>query len=412
MLIDLVDAARATSGGKAAQLAVLLRAGLAVPPGFVVPTSAYDQAIAGVDVVGAARQDAAFARLLVERALLPPTLADEISAALRRITVPSGDGYVAVRSSASTEDGTAATAAGQHDTFLAVRGQELVVQAVRQCWASLWSERAVAYRGHLSTGPDAVPPRTAVLVQRLVDADVAGVLFTGAATRIEASWGLGESVVSGRVTPDTWLVTGRAIVHRAIGGKLSRTDRVGTRVVTLPVPAADRSRPCLNDRDVLALTDVGHQIERHLGSQQDVEWAIADGQIWILQARPITAELPEPGSAPAAEVPTGTELTGTPASPGRATGPVRVVRTLNDFARVRVGDVLVCRTTDPAWTALFGVVAAVVTETGGLLSHAAIVAREHGLPAVVAVPGATTALPDGARVTVDGSTGRLVLTNS
>ena len=293
MLIDLVDATRATSGGKATQLAALLRAGLAVPPGFVVPMSAYGHALAGVDLVGAARERADRARRLVERALIPPALVDEVSAALGRISAPPGDGHVAVRSSASTEDGNRSTAAGQHDTFLGVRGADQVVDAVRRCWASLWSERAVAYRRHRSGGSDAVTPTTAVLVQRLVEADVAGVLFTGAATRIEASWGLGESVVGGRVTPDAWVVTDGVIVDRVVGGKTSRTDLVGTHVQTHPVPAADRNRPCLRDQDVRELARVGRLIERVLGGRQDVEWAIADGQVWILQARPITADLPE-----------------------------------------------------------------------------------------------------------------------
>jgi pyruvate,water dikinase len=410
VLIDLVDATRATSGGKAEQLAALLRAGLAVPPGFVVPMSAYEQALAGVDVVGAARVGAHHARRVVEQVVLAPALVEEIAAAVDRIGPQPGDSYVAVRSSASTEDGIEATAAGQHDTFLGVRGADQVVEAVRRCWASLWSERAVAYRRHGSDGSLAVPPATAVLVQRLVEADVAGVLFTGAATRIEASWGLGESVVGGRVTPDAWVVTDGVIVDRAVGAKTSRTDLVGTNVQTRPVPPSDRNRPCLPDQDVRELARVGRLIERVHGGRQDVEWAIADGQVWILQARPITADLPEAAAAPTPACPGRVNLTGTPASPGRATGPVRLVRGPSDFARLRTGDILVCRTTDPAWTALFGVAAAVVTETGGLLSHAAIVAREYGLPAVVAVTGATTVLRDGAMVAVDGSSGRVVRT--
>jgi len=410
VLIDLADATGSTSGGKAAPLARLLRAGLPVPPGFVVPTCAYEQGLTGVDVVGAARQGSDCARLLVEQATLAPALVDEISPALARVAAPSGDGYVAVRSSATTEDGTEATGAGQHDTFLAVRGPDQVADAVRGCWASLWSERAVAYRRHRSGRRDGVPPTIAVLVQRLVDADVAGVLFTGSTTRIEASWGLGESVVGGRVTPDSWLVTDAAIGHRSIGVKPSRTDRVGTQVVTRPVPAADRDRLCLSDQDVVELGQVGRRIEHLLGGPHDVEWAIADGHIWVLQARPITAELPTRPAASAGPALADAGLTGTPGSPGLAVGPVRVIHYPSDVARVQPGDILVCRTTDPAWTALFGVVAAVVTETGGLLSHAAIVAREQRLPAVLAVPGATTTLPDGALVTVDGTSGRVVLT--
>ncbi|MER7417304.1 PEP/pyruvate-binding domain-containing protein [Micromonospora peucetia] len=410
MLIDLADANRATSGGKAAPLARLLLSGLPVPPGFVVPARAYEQAVASLDLTGAIRHGADAARLLVERATLSPTLVDEISRALTRITGPSGDGYVAVRSSATSEDGADAAAAGQHDTFLGVHGPDQVADAVRGCWASLWSGRAVAYRRKWAGDLHCGPPATAVLVQRLVDADVAGVLFTGSTIRIEGSWGLGERVVGGQVTPDSWVVSDNAVVRRAIGVKDTRMDRVGTRVVTREVPTADRERLCLADDVVLHLARLGREIEELLGGPQDVEWAIADGQIWVLQARPVTAALPTARAAPSGRAPDNTSLAGTPGSPGLAAGPARVVRGPDDFAEVRPGDVLVCRTTDPAWTPLFGVVAAVVTETGGLLSHAAIVARELGLPAVLAVPGAMTALPDGATVEVDGSTGRVVLT--
>lgn len=410
MLINLADAVARTSGGKAAPLARLIRAGVSVPAGFVVPTWAYEQGLAGVDVAGAARQGADRARLLVEQAMLAPALVEEIAARLSRITAPPGFGYVAVRSSATTEDGDESTAAGQHDTVLGVRGPAEVVQAVRRCWASLWSDRAVAYRSQQGDRQDDAPVATAVLVQRLVDADVAGVLFTGSTTRIEASWGLGESVVAGRVTPDTWLVTDQGITDRSIGSKHSRTDRVRAQTVSRPVPAADQDRLCLNDRHVLELTQLGRRIEHLLGSPHDVEWAIADDHIWILQARPITADLPNTPSAPSGPALGAADLTGTPASPGRATGPVRLIHGPGDFARVQPGDILVCRTTDPAWTPLFGVAAAVITETGGMLSHAAIVAREQGLPAVLAVPDATTTLPEGALVMVDGSSGRVVLT--
>lgn len=412
VLIDLAGATRVTSGGKAAPLARLLRAGVPVPPGFVVPSCAYQQALAGVDVAGVARESAARARQLVEQRVLAPELLDEISTALDRIAAPSGDGYVAVRSSASTEDGATTSAAGQHDTFLAVRGPDQVAAAVRRCWASLFSDRAVAYRRQQERRQATALPTMAVLVQRLVDADTAGVLFTGSTTRIEASWGLGESVVSGRVTPDTWLVTDRTIALRRIGAKTDRTDRSGTQIVSHPVPVADRDRLCLTDQDVLDLAELGSRIGHLLGSPHDVECAIADGHPWILQACPITADIPDTPPAPPAPASAGTELTGTPASPGRATGLVRLIHGPGDFVRVQPGDVLVCRTTDPAWTPLFGVAAAVITETGGVLSHAAIIAREQGLPAVLAVPNATTTLPDGARATVDGTTGRVILTSN
>ncbi|MEU7586776.1 PEP/pyruvate-binding domain-containing protein [Micromonospora sp. NPDC049230] len=379
MLIDLTDADPATCGGKAATLARLIRAGLPVPPGFVVPTAAHAQADGG----------------------LSAELVDEIARALPRL----GDGHLAVRSSATSEDTAQATAAGQHDTFLGVRGIDQVADAVRGCWSSVWSERAVEYRRRQG---DEQSPSIAVLVQRLVDADVAGVLFTGDDIRIEASWGLGESVVGGHVTPDSWTVSDGTITRRSLGTKRTRVDRT----VTSEVERADRDRLCLTDDEVTRLAQLGRRTADLLGGPQDVEWAIADSRIWLLQSRPVTSALPVApttgGDENAAGGDESATRTGTPASPGLATGPARVVRGPTDFARVRPGDVLVCRTTDPAWTPLFGVVAAVVTETGGLLSHAAIVARELGLPAVLAVPDATT-LPDGATVEVDGNTGRVVL---
>ncbi|MFF3335734.1 PEP/pyruvate-binding domain-containing protein [Streptomyces sp. NPDC002888] len=398
MLIDLADAGPGTSGGKAAVLARLLEAGLPVPPGFVVPTAAYAQAADALDF-----PDTDAVRDL---AGLSPALIDEIARALTRIT---GDGYVAVRSSATSEDTAAATAAGQHDTFLGVSGPDQVADAVRKCWASLWSERAVEYRRR-QAGADS--PAIAVLVQRLVDADVAGVMFTGTDVRLEASWGLGESVVSGQVTPDSWMLSGSTITHRSLGTKKTRIDRDHTRVVTREVEPAGRERFCLTDEEVTRLAEIGRKTADLLGGPQDIEWAISGSQIWILQARPVTRALP---AGPAASPDTAGDRkarTGTPGSPGSAAGLARVVCGPSDFARVRPGDVLVCRTTDPAWTPLFGVVAAVVTETGGLLSHAAIVAREQGLPAVLAIPDATTLLPDGAMVEVDGSTGRVALLGS
>lgn len=395
MLIDLADAELGTSGGKAAVLARLLEAGLSVPPGFVVPTAAYEQAADGLDFshAGAVRG----------LAVLSPTLIDEIARALTRVTE---DGYFAVRSSATSEDTATATAAGQHDTFLGVSGPDQVADAVRGCWASLWSERAVEYRRR-QAGADS--PVIAVLVQRLVDADVAGVMFTGADVRLEASWGLGESVVGGQVTPDSWTLSGSTITHRTLGTKNTRIDRDHTGVVTREVEPTDRERLCLTDEEVTRLAEIGRRTADLLGGPQDIEWAITGSRIWILQARPVTSALPAVSAASPDTAWESRVHTGTPGSSGSATGTARVVGGPGDFARVRPGDVLVCRTTDPAWTPLFGVVAAVVTETGGLLSHAAIVARELGLPAVLAVPDATTVLPDGATVEVDGNTGRVAL---
>ncbi|MEU7875279.1 PEP/pyruvate-binding domain-containing protein [Dactylosporangium sp. NPDC049140] len=295
-------------GGKAHALGILLRAGLPVPDGFVV-TGPVDRATLGRHL---------------------------------------GDHPVAVRSSGLAEDSVTASFAGQYETVLGARGVDAVLAAIGRCAAG--TERARHYREHLGLPERPIP----VLVQALVAADSAGVLFTrdprdGAdAIVINAAAGPGAPVVSGAVTPDEIIVTGAG-------------------------PAEFRE-----------LVALGRRCEEILGRPQDVEWAIRGDRVWVLQSRPITR---------------------LGASPGRARGPARIVRSADDFARVRPGDVLVCRTTDPAWTPLFRVAAGVVTETGGVLCHAAIVAREFGIPAVVGLGGATSRFADGTVVIVDGAAG-------
>jgi len=265
---------------------------------------------------------------------------------------PLPEGLYAVRSSASVEDGAHASAAGQHDTFLNVTAASVPdrVAAVR---ASLWSPRAVAYRNNM-------PARMAVLVQEQIAAEVSGVMFTGPVTEIEAFWGLGDAVVGGLVTPDAFTVIDGVVEHR-------------------------RGR-CLTDEQLRELWQLGKAVEELLGGPQDIEFAFADGVLWLLQARPVTAA-----------------LTGTGGSPGTATGPARPVHSPADFPRVRPGDILICRYTDPAWTPLFRVIAGIVTETGGRLSHAAIVAREHRIPAILGVPNAL-AIPENTPLTLNATT--------
>ncbi|GAA2396478.1 PEP/pyruvate-binding domain-containing protein [Dactylosporangium salmoneum] len=393
-VVALIDAGPAC-GGKAHRLAVLLRAGLPVPAGFVV---------------------------------LDPAGDEEIGDHLGRLRGPA----VAVRSSGPAEDSAAASFAGQLETVLGVRGHDEVLAAVRRCAASARTDRARSYRAHLGLDGGAAVP---VIVQELVAADRAGVLFTrdprtGAdAVVINASWGLGESVVSGAVVPDEVVVTAPAdTVRVGVGAKQSRLDLREEGLVRTPVPATDRNRRCLAPDEVHRLVALGRRCEELFDRPQDVEWAIDGDRIWLLQSRPITALGPPAaadGQGAAPPLVTGVPsrpgpravadgqgsapplVTGVPSSPGRARGPVRLVRSVDDFARVRRGDVLVCRTTDPAWTPLFRLAAAVVTETGGVLSHAAIVAREFGIPAVVGAGRAMTSLTDGTPVTVDGAAGTI-----
>jgi pyruvate,water dikinase len=397
MLVPLDKAAADTCGGKAGALGALLRAGLPVPDGFVVPFAAYLAAVRGLDLgrfPGEARQ-------VIEARPVGVTVIDALGRALGEL----GDPPVAVRSSAANEDTGETSAAGQHDSFLAVQGAREVADAVRACWASLFSARAADYRG-------AGDPVMAVIVQRQLDPEVSGVMFTpadpGDVTQIEASWGLGPSVVGGTVTPDAYRVAGDGSVTRTIADKRTRLDRSGTRLVVRDVPAPARDRPAIDDATAVRLAGLGEEIAAVLDGPQDIEWAIAGGRTWVLQARPVTAAPPPPA---AAADPSAATLTGTPGSRGTATGTARIVRGPGDFARVQPGDILVCPFTDPAWTPLLRIAAGVVTETGGVLSHAAIVAREHAIPAVLGIPDATSRLHDGTTVTIDGSTGTITARN-
>ena len=257
-----------------------------------------------------------------------------------------------------------------------------------------------------------------MLVQALVPADCAGVLFTrhpvtGAdETLIAAARGLGESVVAGGVGVDTVTVRGPH-VEVVAGDQATRLDVRDGALVRSPVTASDRADPCLTPRRARELAALGDAVADLLGAPQDVEWAVAHDRLWLLQARPVTAR-PDGGDGagirPVADpraTPGALLGTGVPASPGVATGPVRVVRDPGDHGGFGAGDVLVCATTSPAWTPLLAVAGAVVTETGGLLAHAAIVAREFGIPAVVSVADATTRLVDGVAVRVDGRRGTI-----
>ena len=292
----------AVVGGKAANLGELTKAGLPVPPGFCVTTEAYRVVAerAGVDDLPADHVDAGKARELLLTASMPDDVRDAVLAAYARV-----DGPVAVRSSATAEDLPFASFAGQQDTFLNVVGADAVLDAVRRCWASLWTDRAVAYRE--SNGIDHHAVRLAVVVQEMVQSAVAGVLFTANPVTgkrreavIDASPGLGEAVVSGAVNPDHFVVdtASKKILERRLGDK---------RLVIRSLPGGGTEQvehaqdgACLTDEQVRDLADLGSRVEAHYGSPQDTEWALdADGALWLTQARPITTLFPLPVGATA-----------------------------------------------------------------------------------------------------------------
>lgn len=253
-------------GGKGLSLGLTAAAGLPVPAGFCITSAAYRRHTAdGID----------------------SSLTDELNTAYREL----GSGVVAVRSSATAEDGAVTSFAGQQETILGVEGEQALREAVERCWQSLNSDRSKAYREKQGISDSTLA--MAVVVQRLIDADVAGVMFTrdpldvtGKLMRIEAAWGIGESVVSGRVTPDRFQVdreSGQA-VDKQVGDKQIRVTRHGEE----PIPPEKRRALCLTDSELTQLADLGRRVEAFYGDARDIEWAIANGQVWLLQARPIT----------------------------------------------------------------------------------------------------------------------------
>lgn len=296
---DITAADHAHVGGKGANLGECTRAGLPVPPGFCLTTAAYRAATRDITELLAADADTGAARAARQRILdlpLSGRLRQEVARAYARLGQPP----VAVRSSATAEDLADASFAGQQDTYLGVVGVDALLEAIKHCWASLWSDRAVAYRRRQGVANAGLA--LSVVVQQLVDADVAGVLFTrdpvqGHAQTMLASaaYGLGESVVASLVTPDTFTLRRRpaAVIGRELGSKETRIDRLpdgGT--TTRQVPAEQRARACLTDAQLLRLLALGERVEAHYGTGQDLEWALADGELYLLQARPITTTAP------------------------------------------------------------------------------------------------------------------------
>lgn len=390
-LTTLSDATGEGCGGKAATLAALSREGLPVPEGFVVP---YDCRHSAGDEPGFPMSQG---------------LREAVAIELGRL----GDAPVAVRSSAANEDTAGASAAGQYESIIGVRGVGAVCDAITACWETAHTARVADYWSRAGGEAPLHAPKMAVLVQHTVDADVSGVMFTSqqanGPTRIEASWGLGLPVVGGTVAPDTYEVEADGAVDCTIGWKETRTDlnRWCSGITSSAVSERMQTARSLDDDSAMALTTLGSRIAAALGGPQDVEWAMSKGEAWILQSRPITAALPSnPAHGPS--VP-GAALGGTPGSHGIVTASARVVHGPSDFPHVRPGEIVICPYTDPAWTPLFTVAAGVVTEMGGALSHAAIVAREYGIPAVFGVAHATTDIQDGDRLTLNGTVGTITV---
>ena len=421
LTIDDVDRA----GGKGANLGELVSAGLPVPQGFVVTAQAYLEAmdVGGVraDLVDrvstADADDSSLARVsadlqdLVHKAGMPKELRSELVDAYQRL---GGAPYVAVRSSATGEDSAAASFAGMNETFTNVRGAEELVRRVVDCWASLFGARACAYRATQGVTGE---PAIAVVVQRMINSERSGVMFTADPATgdrshvvIEAAFGLGEVVVGGQIEPDTYVVAkdGPSILETRIGVQafeIVRGDDGHDRRVELDPQRG--AGAVLNDEEVIGLALLGRRVEDHYGAPQDTEWAIENGTVYLVQSRPITTLGPEAaatGGIAVAEL--GPALvTGLAAAPGLVSGSVRVLRSPTEGRLLEGGEILVAPMTNPDWVPVIRRAGALVTDSGGTTCHAAIVSRELGVPCIVGAGRATELLRDGMVVTVDATHG-------
>ncbi|NIJ12304.1 pyruvate,water dikinase [Saccharomonospora amisosensis] len=427
------------AGGKGANLGELASASMPVPPGFVVTAQAYRDSMDAGGVRAELRElvakigddvEAASQRLqaLVRKAGVAPQVAAAVRQAYHELggsveagaageVGEAGGVTVAVRSSATSEDSPGASFAGMNRSFTNVTGPDALVSAVLSCWESLFGARSLAYRQEQGITDE---PIIAVVVQRMVTTDRSGVIFTvDPSTRdrdtlvVEAVLGQGEVLVSGAVEPDTYLLSkpDAKLLSTRLGHQNYEIVRTpgGEKRVELP----DGDQPAvLRPEEAMELARIGIRVEEHYATPQDIEWAASGDDIWLVQTRPITTLGPkrtrargrtggDTGGAKGGDV----LLTGLAAAPGVGGGAVRVLSAPSEGKKLRDGEILVAEMTNPDWVPTIRRAGALVTDQGGMTCHAAIVARELGVPCVVGTHSATRDLTDGQLVTVDGSAG-------
>ncbi|MHC1601174.1 MAG: phosphoenolpyruvate synthase, partial [Candidatus Nezhaarchaeales archaeon] len=427
--------------GKSANLGELTKAGIPVPPGFAVTSYAYREFIektglrekinellrevAGSNKPQLFEEVSAKIRKLIKESEMPEDIASAIRENYRKLCERIGIAKVsvAVRSSATAEDLPGASFAGQQETYLNVEGEGEVLLKVKECWSSLFTPRAIFYRQEKGIAHDKV--LMSVIIQKMVNAKAAGVMFTihpvtGEEDKIviEGSWGLGEAVVSGSITPDVYVVDKKTlkVIDKKIAEKtfeLVRDPSTG-RTVKIDVSPERRNAPCLTDEEIRRLAELAIKIEQHYKYPQDIEWAIDrdlkfPDNVFIVQSRPETVWSLKEKKKPE-KIETTVErkvvVKGLPASPGIWAGKAKVVKSVEEASKlIEKGDILVTSMTNPDWVPYMRLAGAIVTDEGGITCHAAIVSRELGIPAIVGTGNATKVLETGKEYTVDATTG-------
>jgi len=432
-----------TVGGKGANLGEMTSLKLPVPPGFCILTSGYLHFLRDTDLeteiynilnkidienTKELEQTSVKINKMITSAEMPKDLEEEITDNYEALnldveTLGKATGqalsilkkayepiFVAVRSSATAEDSSEASFAGQQESFLNIKGKTEVIEAVKKCWASLFTARSIYYR--IKKGFKHEQVLISVVIMKMINSEKSGVIFTKNPVGddenivIEAVYGLGEGIVSGRISPDHYEVSkDYELIEKRIGNKkiaMTRNSSGENKIVNL---TEEKSKSqVLNEQELTKLAKYSIKLEEHYKKPQDIEFAIDSDDIYIVQTRPITTLSLKQKKQ---EISGKEILKGVAASPGIGSGVVRIVRTLSDLEKIRKGDVLVTKMTNPDMVVTMQKSAAIITDDGGLTSHAAIISREMGIPAVIGTEKATQVLKDGAEVTVNGFTGKI-----
>jgi len=422
-------------GGKGANLGEMTKAGFPVPNGFAITVPAYElfveesgiskelsRIVKATNVANTEELSGAASKIQkkIKTSDIPEAVSKEIIRSYKKLSGPFKSALVAVRSSATAEDLPNASFAGQQATFLNIKGEANLINYTRECWASLFTARAIFYREQNKIKHENV--KISVIVQKMIQSEVSGVMFTQDPITnekdriiIEAIWGLGELIVQGTVVPDHYVVQKETfdILSKQIADQSIQLIKVKGATIETGVGENKKHLAKVNEKEIIAIAKLGDRLQKHYYFPQDVEWAKEKGKIYLVQTRPITtikkgAEIlkNEKGDFQMAQAPI---LTGSSASPGIGSGPVRIAKTPKDIGKVKTGDVLVSIMTSPDFVPAMKKAAAIITDEGGQTSHAAIVSRELGIPCVVGTKKATTLLKDDQIVTVDGKRGFVFL---
>jgi pyruvate, water dikinase len=425
------------AGGKGANLGELIKIGIPVPKGFVVSTKSFDRLIEenhldkeigqltqelDVDNTSSLLKVSGKIKEIILLHAIPAEVKIKVSEAYRELTkfesqlnsdLKKQPALVAVRSSATAEDLPTASFAGQLASFLNVKGEQNLFESIRKCWASLYEPRAIFYRAKNRISGASI----AVIVQQMVNSEKSGIMFTidpstsENVVLIEAIWGLGETIVGGEVSPDMYKASKDSnkigtIIDSRISNKtkMRLRDELSNNTLELEVPAKKATAQVLTNGEILQLTKYGIMLEEHYGNKpQDIEFAVENSRIIILQTRPITSKVkkrPMLSGTSAQQL-----LKGTAASPGLATGKVRIIVGKQQITKIENGDIIVTTMTSPDLVPSMSKSAAIITDLGGKTCHAAIVSREMGIPAIVGTQEGTSKLTDGQKITVDAYNG-------